>query len=456
MLGFGRIKKDTRQGARGRLWTGLGLAAIIGFSILAVIYGTSLFTKPDQTVIRIGVGPKASEARSLIEAIAEVAARHIKRFKFVLVETAGSRENIQLLEDRKIDLATAQSDAITRPHLRLVANLYPDLYQLLARDDAGIKSVPDLKGKRIAVSGVRTGQFRSFWLLIGHYNVPPESLQAFPMAPQQAEQALKQGKVDALFRVRAPRNRRIKWLIEGTRLSLVPIDQAEAMKLRRPALFAATIPKGAYKGQPPEPAQPLPTVGTKRILLARAGVPDSVIRALTGILFERRRELMLLTPLAGFIEQPNLGASTPLPLHAGAASFFDREKPSFFEEKAEFFAFLVSLVAVLGSILIWFTRRWAENQKGRIDDYNLDLIKICDRARASTDPSIIAQCKDELAVMLAKVVDDLDYDRVNARGFHFFAFTWEAVNNAIANHEQTIGKAKSQDRQRSAKPRVKV
>ena len=72
------------------------------------------------------------------------------------------------------------------------------------------------------------------------------------------------------------------------------------------------------------------------------------------------------------------------------------------------------------------------------------------------EASIGAKETNELAVMLAKVVDDLDYDRVNARGFHFFAFTWEAVNNAIANHEQAIGKSKPPAGRRAAKPRIKA
>lgn len=433
-----RNSGDTRQGTGQRILGFLGIAAFLGFSLLAIIYGANLLDKPMQTEVRIGAGPKNSEARELIEAIAETAARHAPGLRITLVDTAGSQDNIRLLEQGKIDLATVQSDAITRPNLRLVATLYRDLYQLLVRTDSNIKSVSDLTKHRIALSNVTSGQYRSFWFLIGHYGVPPESLHAIPMSPKDAEDAIRKGTVDALFRVRAARNRPIQWLIESANLRLIPIDQAAAMKLRRPALSAAIIPKGTYSGHPPIPAKDLPTVAAQRLLLAREEVPASIVRQLTEILFVRRRDMTVLTPLAGSISRPDQNTGTLLPLHVGAQAFYDREKPSIFEEKAEYFAFLISLALVLGSLFLWIKRRWDDSQKGRIDDYNLDLIKICDQARASTDPVRIAACKDKMVTMLAKVVNDLDYNRVDAKGFHYFAFTWEAVNSAIANHEQTL------------------
>jgi hypothetical protein len=100
------------------------------------------------------------------------------------------------------------------------------------------------------------------------------------------------------------------------------------------------------------------------MLVARNDVPDDVIRAITSVLFENRRDLALRTPLAALIRQPEFQQGTLLPVHQGALSYYDREKPSFLEEKAEFLALVLSFLVVLYSLALAFTRRLADHQKG--------------------------------------------------------------------------------------------
>ncbi len=52
-----------------------------------------------------------------------------------------------------------------------------------------------------------------------------------------------------------------------------------------------------------------------RMLVARDDVPEDVVRAITGVLFEKRRELALRTPLAALIRQPEIKQGTMLPVH---------------------------------------------------------------------------------------------------------------------------------------------
>ena len=100
---------------------------------------------------------------------------------------------------------------------------------------------------------------------------------------------------------------------------------------------------------------------------------DDVADMLTRVLFERRRELMNLTSLAGFISPPNFGGGTYIPVHPGAQRFYDRDRPSFIQENAEPIALLVTLAALMISGLFQLGSR---RRKRRIDLYNKEVLDL--------------------------------------------------------------------------------
>jgi len=429
---------DVHQGAQQRFWSILSTLILVALVGATALFAFWLLVKPQGHTLKVGAGPQNSEAFELMSAVADVAKRHSDDLEIVVVETAGSQDSIQRIEDGDLDLVVVSADIVTRPTLTLVAPLYPAVFHLLVRRDSDIYAINQLIGHNVALPPPASAQFRSFWFLIGHYDISPESLWGVPMSTHDALAAIVKGEVEAVFRMRAPRNKEIRWLIESANLRLIPIDQGNAMKLRRAAIETTSIPKGAYAGHPAVPSGALPTVASRRLLLARADAPEEAIRTLTSVLFERRRDLLLLTKLAGFIEQPDLERGTFVPVHPGALSFYTREQPSVLEEKAELLAFVLSALLVTFSGLIWLKRRWDASQKGRVDRHNNELIRLCDEARATRSLEELAACKERMVALLKKVVEDLDYDRVAGEGFQYFAFTWEAVNASILDHERSL------------------
>lgn len=211
------------------------------------------------------------------------------------------------------------------------------------------------------------------------------------------------------------------------------------MAMRRAALTPATIPKGMYSGRPPIPATTTPSVAAQQLLISRSDLPEEIARDLTAVMFENRRDLIINSRLAGFITKPDINKGTILPVHPGALAFYDRNQPTFLQENAEPIGVLFSIFAVMVSGGMWLKRRWEEGQKGRIDVYNLELVQITEAARSSTSPAALLTQKGKLFDMLSNVVRDLDEDKIDGEGFHFFAFTWEAAFSVIKSREQELG-----------------
>lgn len=377
----------------------------------------------------IAAGARSSEGFQLVEAIAEVVRRHHPKLDIEVIETGGSLDNSRLIDEGRADLATMQADGSSTVSGRLVASLYPDAYHLIVRREAHIDHVSDLRGKTIALPSRGSAQFTSFWFLASHYGLTESSLTSLPMSNRAAEWALISGAVDAVFRVRAPGDHTVRHLIEQANIALVPIEQAPALHLRKAAIRPGMIPKGSYRGYPPLPQQDLETASVQRWLVASKDVPAGAVYQITSVLFERRRELSQLNALASLITPPDMGLGTHLPLHEGAAKYYDREKPSVWSEQADFLRTLISLIAIFGSMIFAFRNWFQSAQKNRADAYNKDLLALYEAAKEGEHPSEFYQ--RELGSILTVVIDDLDNDRISRAGFNEFSFAWQAVSQLL-------------------------
>ncbi|MEJ2371101.1 MAG: TAXI family TRAP transporter solute-binding subunit [Gemmatimonadales bacterium] len=416
----------------------MSMRALSSVALLVLAAFTAGMALRESTVsqrLTIAAGPDEGEAYALATAIAEVAERHYPRLVVEVVETSGSSENMRLLEEGRVELATVQADTRMGPQARMLALLYPDVFQLIVREDSGIRTVADLVGKRIALPPEDGGQYEAFWFLAEHYELDPADLQAVPMSAASAGWALADGSVDATFRVRAAGNPAILELIEEVPTRLVPIVQAAAMQLKRPALQRGTIPTGSYRGHPPLPESDLPTVAVQRLLIAREDLDDGVVDKVTRVLFERRRELMNLTSLAGFIAPPSIGGGTFIPVHSGAQRFYDRDQPSFIQQNAESLALVVTLAALLFSGLLQLGSR---RKKRRIDLYNKEVLQLGARLDRSDDLEDVHRYRVRLFELAAGVVDDAEVGLISPDGFNFFWFTWNMVNGMLEQREAVL------------------
>ena len=128
----------------------------------------------------VAAGSRSSEGFQLVQAIAEVVNRHHPKIRLEVIETAGSLDNSRLMDKGYADLATFQADGGSSARAHLIANLYPDAFQLIVRRSAQIHTVADLKGKLIALPSKGSAQFTSFWFLARHYGINENNIRPRP------------------------------------------------------------------------------------------------------------------------------------------------------------------------------------------------------------------------------------------------------------------------------------
>ena len=353
------------------------IAVILGLLGLGLL-GLWYWDTPREYRLFIAAGQRSGQAFQIAQALQQVSERHYPELTLEAFETRGALHNASLLDQGAVQLATIQADQASGRKARLVAELYPDTFQIVVRRDSGIDSIDDLVGKRIALPPERSGEYELFWFVAKHYALGPDDLKIYTGTERTTDWLLINGDVDALFRVRAPGDASILNLIRRVNGKVIPIPQAAALRLQHPAFEAGVIPQGSYNGRPAIPERDEPTISVKELLVASDDVPADVIAKITSVLFEHRRELMDLVPLAGAIAAPGRTGEAYLPIHAGVWAFWNRDKPSFIQENAEAIALMISIAVVATSAYLqWVTRR----RKRVMDAYNRELIELAKRAK---------------------------------------------------------------------------
>jgi hypothetical protein len=197
------------------------------------------------------------------------------------------------------------------------------------------------------------------------------------------------------------------------------------MKIKNSAFEPAVIPEGASLGTPPVPAQDLPTVAIQRTLLARDTANEAATRAITEALMERRQEIMQEIPprmtevrlLLAQVRRPDPQVGLGPALHAGALSFYDKDKPSFLPAHADYVGLILTVVLMAGC-WIWELKRWMQSQqKNTADRYSERIVALIMVAQEANSPASLENIWRELLAILSETVQDLDADKLSEESF---------------------------------------
>jgi hypothetical protein len=377
--------------------------------------------------LTLAAGAPSGESYILGTALKQVVERHYPKIRLKVVETGGTVESLRMLQEGSVQLAAAQADVTPGPGARIVAILYDDTLQLLVSASSTVRSFVDLRDRRIALA--RTGgQFQSFLQVAEHFGLRERDFRFVGSNEASADEAFAAGQADAMFRVRALGSPAIQKLVESGKVRFIPIEHAAAMKIQHPAFEPSVIPQGAYLGNPPVPAQDMPSVAIHRTLLARDGANADAIWAVTSVLMERRQEMMQAIPgqttavrlLLAQVRRPDPQTGLGPAVHQGALNFYDKDKPSFLQAHADFVGLIITLVLMVAS-WIWELRRWLQKkQKNIADGYSRRVMKLMGSAQVAESLDALDRPWRELLATLDEAVRDLDADKLSEESFASF------------------------------------
>jgi TRAP transporter TAXI family solute receptor len=288
-----------------------------------------------QQFFRIGTGGTAGTYYPVGGAIANAVSQPGK-----IVVTAqasnGSVANVNGIAGGSMESGFSQSDVATWaqkgtglyegkpnvPGLRLIANLYPESVHVVVRKGSGLKSVADLKGKRVALDEPGSGTLINARAILAAYGLKESDIKPEYIKPNQAGDKMKDGSLDAFFFTGgAPAGAIAELASSGSGIEILAIEGKEADALRASSGFFSpdTIAADTYKG-----------VGTVRTLAVGAQWVTSdkadanTVYEITKALFSDAAQKQLAAGHAKgkFITKENAVKSAGIPFHPGAERFY--------------------------------------------------------------------------------------------------------------------------------------
>ncbi|AWM88401.1 TAXI family TRAP transporter solute-binding subunit [Microvirga sp. 17 mud 1-3] len=206
--------------------------------------------------------------------------------------------------------------------LRLLANLYPESIHLVAAKSANIKSVADLKGKRVSLDEPGSGTLVDARIILAAWGIKESDIKADFLKPNQAAEKMRDGGMDAFFFVGGyPTSAITELAATGGGIDIVPLSGPEADALIKQYSFFSTddIPANTYKD-----VGAVKTLAVGAQWITSAKVPDNVVYEVTKNLWSDKTRAALDAGHAKgkFIRKETALAGAGIPVHAGAAKFY--------------------------------------------------------------------------------------------------------------------------------------
>lgn len=404
---------------QGLIFTAISLFGLIALWLLQ--QQTSMVT------LKIAAGSKSSDSYQLMKAATEKLHQHMPRLKFELLETSGSKQNMQLLAAKRVQLIAVQADIAHDEAARLIASLYSDYYQLLVRTESAIDKFADLEGKQIALAEKGSGQYSSFLLLAKHYGLDTQNMNLLSLSTQAAHQALLNSQVDAVFRVRTLTHLNTLQLLRHDAIDIKAIHQAKNIQLKHAHLEHNMLPKGIYQTSPTIPATDLHTLSVQRLLMTHKDMDQRIIYHLTRALFEEKYAISRQAPLARFIQHPHANTDNPiLPLHIGSKRYYNNTPFSFLQVNA---TPIMIMLAVLITLTLYLRHVYKKQKIRFAQSLHKDVIHIIDHAEQQLVNT--TRLQQRLTQLLHRATQAQTKGKLSNKDFQVFTFHWQIAQNKV-------------------------
>ena len=212
--------------------------------------------------------------------------------------TGASVANINMLKDKQVELAIVQNDityyAVNGEemfkdtgkveNLTAIASLYPETCQFVVREDSGIKSISDLKDKRVAVGAAGSGAEANARQILEAYGLTYDDVNEQFLSFAEGSYALKDGTVDAAFVTAGYPTASVQDIASQNKIRLLPVGDEQIKKLseKYPFYTKTTVPAGTYQGFDEE----IQTVSVMAILIANDKIDAALGEKLTKAIFD--------------------------------------------------------------------------------------------------------------------------------------------------------------------------
>lgn len=308
----------------------LVLTTVIVFSLLI----SGMVSAQETTFLSIATGGTSGTYYPVGGAIAKVLNENIDNINASAQSTGASVTNTRLIYNQQVELAILQNDIASYAvngqnqfannqvnNMRGIAVLYPEVIQIIVRNDAGIESIADLKGKSVAVGAPGSGAEANASQILEFFGLSYDDIEQDYLSFGEAASRLKDRQIDAAFLTAGIPTAAVMDVAATQDISLLNFSDSDIESLNEayPYLTGVTVPAGTYNGLEND----IQTVALKAILVADSDLSEELVYNITKAIFENRDTLIAAHDRARDIKLETALDGMTVELHPGAQKYYD-------------------------------------------------------------------------------------------------------------------------------------
>jgi TRAP transporter TAXI family solute receptor len=305
--------------------------------VLLVLAGVAMMvagpSHAQQQFINVLTGGTSGLYYPMGVAMSQIYGKALPDAKISVQATQASAENLNLLQAGRGEIGFTLGDALSDAwsgnaesgfktalkKLRGVAGIYPNYIQIVASADSGIKTLADLKGKRISVGAPKSGtelNARAILKAAGLSYADFAKVEYLPFG--QSVELMKNRQLDVTLQSAGLGVSSLRDLAASIKIVIVPIPADLIARVGDPAYQSGTVPANTYEGQ----TNIVPTAFVQNFLVTHEGVSVDTVYKMTKSLFENLDLMVASHAAAKMIRRDAALIGMPLTLHPGAEKYY--------------------------------------------------------------------------------------------------------------------------------------
>lgn len=265
--------------------------------------------------------------------LAEIINQHVPNVSCTAEVTGASVENVRLVARKEVTFALSMNDTVYQAYtgegkfegsqiedLRTVFQMYPHVYHIVTLEKYPVRSLADLKGKKVSVGAPGSGTEYKTNLILPLLGVSYDDFRTYRLSFAENATQLKDGIIDVGIWDVAPPTSSIIDLSTTHDIRFIPFTEEEVAKVvaAYPFYGRITLKGNTYRNQ----ADEILSVSVWNSVVCHKDAAEELVYQVTKAVFENRNVLINTHRIAEYTTVEDSANNSPIPIHPGALRYF--------------------------------------------------------------------------------------------------------------------------------------
>ena len=404
-------------------------------TVATVAWGGRTWLRNSETLVFAVGDPNGVEARFAAK-LATVLKNNNSRLRLKIAPNADSARALAAFDHRQADLAVLRTDAKVPQRARALAVLEHDVLLLISPGTKKIKSLAELRKKKIAVlaDGDNTAAFVRNALEISDGSDAGSRVQVAPPG-STLDKLFAPGGYGAVVAIAHAsllvKDKRYEQYAKRGGFTVNAIDESKALARRNPGISEETLATGMLSSSPEIPDDDLDTIGLQWLLVAQSRMSTTTAGDLARAIYENKAELALDDGFASRIEPADTDKDAFIIAHQGAIEYINDDTKSFMDRYSDMMYLGAGALSVIGSIFAAIYTKITRVAPEKASELATAILDIGERIEHANSLDSLEALQDELEAILRGAVIGLRDGTISTDGLDTFKLGYEFVRDDI-------------------------